>query len=324
MAKYNIYGHVLYSEIEYERLMYTTERIFINALMNRIDSIKQWTDELWNNIDHEYMVTTLEEIKKDIIKNDYDSYLKFKNTSLDIEELFDDLEEILKQTDKIPDLYKINEISKFKTVEKSYGEHISKSYKKRLETIDEVDEVEYLTKQIKNFNKLEETIPYRDKNGLIVRRVNPSTYLSMLYNVNLTRTGWNQTFKDADYFEKDIMKLEYHPLSCPKCAPMQEKLYSISGKSNRYSSVEYAYQRGVGHPNCKCEWSIYWNKEQMRPLPYTKTTDDDYKIDQQKKAVERELRRAENDLNLYNMIGNGEMVDKTFMKIERLKNKLVS
>ena len=90
MAKYNIYGHVLYSEIEYEKLMYTTERIFINALMNRIGSIKQWTDELWNNIDHEYMITTLEEIKKDIIKNDYDSYLKFKNTSLDIEKLFDD------------------------------------------------------------------------------------------------------------------------------------------------------------------------------------------------------------------------------------------
>ena len=220
MAKYNIYGHVLYSEIEYEKLMYTTERIFINALQNRIGGIKSWTDEIWNNIDHEYMITTLQEIKRDVLKGDYDMFLKYKGTTIDIEVLFDQLEEMLKQTDTIPDLYKINDISKFKTVEKSFGEHIAKVYQKRLDTIDDVDEMQFLTTQIKEFHKIEETIPYRS-NGLIVRRVTPSTYLSMLYNVNLTRTGWNQTFKDAEYFEKDLVILETHPNSCPLCAPMQ-------------------------------------------------------------------------------------------------------
>ena len=214
MAKYNIYGHVLYSEIEYEKLMYTTERIFINALMNRIPNIDKWTSEIWGEIDHEYMIKTLEEIKRDIIKQDYSNHLRFKEN----EELLIDIERILLETNKLPSKYKINPISEFKNVENKFGNKIARVYKSRIETIDNADEMEYLTKQIKNYHKLEQTIVY--KNG---RSVTPSTYLSMLYNVNLTRTGWNQTFKDAEYFDKDLVLLETHPNSCPRCAPMQRQ-----------------------------------------------------------------------------------------------------
>lgn len=217
MAKYNIYGHVLYSEIEYERLMYITERIFINALINRIPNIDKWTSEIWDTIDHEYMIQTLKEIEKDIIRQDYQTYLKFKDF-VDNEEVINDIERIFLKTSRLPDKYKINPISEFKNVENKFANKISRAYKQRIETIDSMDEMEYLTKQIKNYHKLEQTIVY--KNG---RSVTPSTYLSMLYNVNLTRTGWNQTFKDAEYFEKDLMLLETHPNSCPRCAPMQRQ-----------------------------------------------------------------------------------------------------
>ena len=216
MAKYNIYGHVLYSEIEYEKLMYTTERIFINALINRIPNIDKWTSDIWDTIDHEYMIKTLEEIKRDVIQSDIELMLRYKDMQIDIEK-------ILENTDKLEDIFTLNKLQKFKTIEKKYGNHISNAYKKKLKTINEeyIDEFTYLTEQIKNFQKLEQTISYFNSEGQIVRRVTPSTYLSMLYNVNLTRTGWNQTFKDAEYFEKDLMLLETHPNSCPHCAPMQ-------------------------------------------------------------------------------------------------------
>ena len=94
MAKYNIYGHVLYSEIEYEKLMHITEKIFIQSLMNRVPSIKEWTDDIWNNIDHEYMIATLEEIKRDVIQSDIELMLRYKDMQIDIEE-------ILKNTDKL-------------------------------------------------------------------------------------------------------------------------------------------------------------------------------------------------------------------------------
>lgn len=217
MANYNIYGHVLYSEIEYERLMYTTERIFINGLMNKLGSIKDWTDSIWNNIDHEYMINTLEEIKRDVISNDIEMLMKYKNTAIDVEQM-------VEATDKIVNLYDINPIDKFKKVERAFGRRIETAYNRKINFIEEneyIDEFEFLTNQIKNFSKIEQTIPYRNNAGQAIRWVTPSTYLSMLYNVNITRTGWNQTFKDAEYFENDLVLLETHPRSCDLCAPMQ-------------------------------------------------------------------------------------------------------
>ena len=316
MARYNIYGHVLYSEIEYEKLMYTTERIFINALMNRIGSIEQWTDDIWNDIDHEYMITTLEEIKKDIIDTDIATLMKYSNTAIDIDQMKE-------ATEKLANLYDINSIEKFRIHEKAYGQRVAKYYKRRLEFLDKenLDELEYLTQQIKNFRKIEQSIPYYS-GGEIIRMVTPSTYLSMLYNVNLTRTAWNQTFKDADYFEKDLMILETHPNSCPLCSPMQGKIYSRTGKSKRYPSIEIAYEHGVGHPNCKCVFSIYWDKLQLGTQDLEKTEDNDYENDQKKKAIEREIRKTENDMNLYRMIGNYTEVDKAAQRIEKLESKL--
>lgn len=316
MARYNIYGHVLYSEIEYEKLMYTTERIFINALMNRIGSIEQWTDDIWNDIDHEYMITTLEEIKKDIIDTDIATLMKYSNTAIDIEQM-------IEATEELANLYDINSIEKFRIHEKAYGQRVAKYYKRRLEFLDNnsIDELEYLTQQIKNFSKIEQSIPYYS-GGEIIRMVTPSTYLSMLYNVNLTRTAWNQTFKDAEYFEKDLMILETHPNSCPFCAPMQGKIYSRTGKSKRYPSIEVAYSHGVGHPNCKCVFSIYWDKLQLGTQDLEKTQDNDYENDQKKKAIEREIRKQENNMNLYRMIGNYSEVDKAAQRIEKLESKL--
>lgn len=328
MARYNIYGHVLYSEIEYEKLMYTTERIFINALMNRIGSIEQWTDDIWNNIDHEYMIQTLEEIKKDIINTDIATLLQFQNTDIDLMKFQDftkkvDIDGILQLTKLQPDTYDISPISKFKAQEKAYGQRVAKYYKRRLEFLDKenIDELEYLTQQIKNFSKIEQSIPYYS-GGEIIRMVTPSTYLSMLYNVNLTRTAWNQTFKDAEYFDKDLMILETHPNSCPLCAPMQGKVYSRTGKSKRYPSIEVAYSHGVGHPNCKCVFSIYWDKLQLGTQDLEKTEANDYENDQKKKAIEREIRKTENNMNLYRMIGNYTEVDKAAQRIEKLESKL--
>ena len=316
MARYNIYGHVLYSEIEYEKLMYTTERIFINALMNRIGSIEQWTDDIWNDIDHEYMATTLEEIKKDIIDTDIATLMKYSNTAIDIEQM-------IEATEELANLYDINSIEKFRIHEKAYGQRVAKYYKRRLEFMNKenLDELEYLTQQIKNFSKIEQSIPYYS-GGEIIRMVTPSTYLSMLYNVNLTRTAWNQTFKDAEYFEKDLMILETHPNSCPLCAPMQGKIYSRTGKSKRYPSIEVAYSHGVGHPNCKCVFSIYWDKLQLGTQDLEKTGENDYENDQKKKAIEREIRKTENNMNLYRMIGNYTEVDKAAQRIEKLESKL--
>ena len=47
-----------------------------------------------------------------------------------------------------------------------------------------------------------------------------------------------------------------------------------------------------------------------------------YEEDQKKKATQREIRKAENELDLFNMIGNQAEVDKTIQKIAKLNEKL--
>lgn len=94
------------------------------------------------------------------------------------------------------------------------------------------------------------------------------------------------------------------------------------GKSTKYPNRDIAYKAGVGHPNCKCEWSIYWDKLQLENQYISATEPGEYEIDQKRKAIEREIRRQENDRNLYQMIGNYEEVDKSNQRIEKLKSKL--
>jgi hypothetical protein len=47
-----------------------------------------------------------------------------------------------------------------------------------------------------------------------------------------------------------------------------------------------------------------------------------YEEDQKKKAIEREIRKFENQYDLFVMIGNMGEADKTLQKIDKLKSKL--
>ena len=99
------------------------------------------------------------------------------------------------------------------------------------------------------------------------------------------------------------------------------KVYTTTGKSKGYPRIERAYENGVGHPNCKCEFTIYWDRLQLRGQQ-ERTTKEAYEEDQKTKAIEREIRKQRNDLQLYEMIGNQEEADKTRQKISRLRAKL--
>lgn len=100
------------------------------------------------------------------------------------------------------------------------------------------------------------------------------------------------------------------------------KVYSRTGKSKRYPNIEEAYNNGVGHPNCKCEFSIFWDKSQLENQYIAETQEGEYEEDQKKKAVEREMRKTRQDKELYEMIGNYDEVDKCNQKLERLRAKL--
>lgn len=295
LAKF-IEDEVNYCAIKYERLLHKAEREFILGLMNDL-SIEEFTEFVENtfyDIDHGYMYKGIEEVVSRIMEID---------STIDLQRF-------------LPDRYKTIPITDFKSKERLYGKKLISQYKikyTRLQNND-YDSKAYLTAQIKNYRNIEKFIPYFHKDGTIASMRTLSDYNSMLYNVNLTKSGWNQSIKDAQILDEDLLILNGHPNSCPICASHQGKIYSLSGLV--YPSVDSVEEDGVGHPNCKCEWSIYRNSDQLNQ---DISTNYEYEKHTKEIAIERELRYARLEHSLYKEIGNQEMADKTFQRIKRLR-----
>lgn len=113
------------------------------------------------------------------------------------------------------------------------------------------------------------------------------------------------------------MQFASHPNSCPICLEHQGRTYSIHGQTPGYPKVDEAEADGVGHPNCKCEWVLFFDDNDSAKV------EGNYELDQQQKALERTIKDYETDLELYQYIGNNEMVDKTTDKLTILSNQLM-
>lgn len=288
---------VLYCEQEYKDKMNETAKEFFRGLVNEkpvIEFAEQ--QQKWNEIDHDYMYQTEEELKGIVKKND--------KVPKAIEERAD-----------IPNKYQLNDMAKFEAFEKGYGVRTIDFYENTLETTKELDKDIVLDNAVKNYRKqVEQFIPYFH-DGQVIAMHTISTYLSMLYNVNLTRTGWNQTLKDAEILDKKLLILETHPYSCPECRDMQGRIYSVDG-SGGFPSVDVAYEHGVGHPNCKCEWGIYWSDRQLKTQ--SSSTYGNYEKRQKLIALNRRIDDEVTKQELYRIIGNYSMVDRQQKIINRL------
>ena len=133
---------------------------------------------------------------------------------------------------------------------------------------------------------------------------------------------------DTQLLDNDILYLPAHTLSCPLCMPWQGKLYSASGKTGyidgmKYIPKEKAIDEGVGHPNCKHQWLIYWDKDQIQEDSYnSEEWEEKYKNDQKIKALSLKRKNLKNDREIYKKIENQEEVDKVNKKLKRLNKKI--
>lgn len=253
---------------------------------------KELADELWKDIDHEYMNRMVQE-QIEIIK------ARDNTLGADLS--------------MFPDKYKLNSESQFVQREDAFADKMIRSYGNLKES-----DTSYLTQVIKDYTKLERIVAYY-RNGKIFSMHTPSDYLSMLFNVNMRMASWNQTFKDGLYLDNDLVYLLTHPNACPDCNDHMGKIYSISGKSKQYDSIQLAYENGVGHPNCKCNFILYWGW-----VSDIDERTDNYEVIQKARGLKRNIDRLKVDRDLYDYIGNYEEADKTKLKISRLHKELLS
>ena len=300
---------VYYTQNQYYKLIAKTKRLFFDSLINR-KSYSEFREEaikIWGNIDHSYMKQRLKELEEMVSATNLAG------------------KPIINPDAAFKEVFSLTPESRFIEVEKQYEKVISNYYKGRLKTLNNgfVDEETYLTKLVDKYNSIQAVIPYYNKDGSIKCYNDIATYNSMLYNTNLNRAGWNRTLFDSNLLGNDLVYLPAHPGACPLCMEWQGKVYSVSGKNPKYSKQEEAIKGGVGHPNCKHQWLIYWDASQIQEDSYNSPEWEEYYKNKQKaQSLELERSRLKNDKAILQQVGNYGEVDKVNAKIKALNSKI--
>lgn len=101
----------------------------------------------------------------------------------------------------------------------------------------------------------------KDKLG---RNISIKSYASMVARSVVAETQ-NTCIKNlAKEYNHDLVKMSHHATSCHICSPYEGKIYSISGKNNKYPALNTVpgFKNGYNniHPNCRHRLSIIVEK----------------------------------------------------------------
>lgn len=322
--------------LKYIRMMRITKEKFFESLLKGKSSSRYAKElkELWN-MDHNFMEKAIKELEtmvkdKDIALAKKYGDDKIVQRSIKLENSWQEYE------NKDYQIYKLNPERDFTIMEQRYvNRHISyyENTQKGLELA--TDKEAYLNTIVPKYDKIDKSIPYfSHTTGKIVSYQTIATYNSMLYNWNLTHSAWNRTEYDAKVLGNNLQYLVAHPYSCPHCMEYQgyvyaedtptkkeEKILMKYGKSREHMK-EDAIRGGVGHPNCKHVWTIFWDIDQIQEDNYNSSQwQEEYEKQQKEQALDLEKSRLLSDRRIYQELGNQSKVDEISGKIKAIREK---
>lgn len=289
---------VLYVLQKYDQKLNRTEKEYILGLLDNkspAEMLEYLNKEY--TIDHSYMIKSLDDLRRKVRNAD-----KVKTT--------------IEQQRMQLDLLELNPIEKFTIEEQQYEYRVLEKYIEDLAEIQNQDNIEqYLSTKIKNFEQnVEQFKPYFH-NGTVWSMQNLATYNSMLYNVNLTRTAWNQAYKDSFVLDNDKFIINSHPFACPHCLAHQGQVLTRRELETLVGGAVEDGAQEILHPNCKCTISLLWDSSQEEQ---ELTTPQDYELDQREKAIDRKLSKIRTEKDLYKEVGNNKMAQRKQQQISRL------
>lgn len=295
---------------KYADLQNKTEELFFQCLEEgeSVEYFYKKIDEIWGNIDHSFIQREIEEYAN-LIERDNLYYIE---------------QETGKKAPKIPytpliiagiGLFAANE-EKFKNIiKKRYKTYYnSPAYKN--------DKKEYLKRKVKNYDN--QVIPYFNKDGEVVRYVKLSTYLSMKYNTEMTRAGWQRTIEDAEYLGYTKFWIPPHAFSCTHCAEYQGKILSLNEVLDFSTRAEAEETEGdILHPNCKCQLLLYTRLTRLERVKMSMDhIEEYYNIRQKVNSLTLKKERLLTDKRVQNDLGNPDEIDKLNNQIKKVNTQI--
>ena len=314
----SISEYVYLTNVYYTNKQNKTKELYFRCL-DEGRSYEYFEEELgkiWDNINHKFMGKQIEELRKIV-------------NSANVEEAINlgRLDSKYKETEYwvIDDEYfRLTPESDFREFEQRFKRNVLNNYKSAQATLKNYDKESYLNKKIDTYNKsVNQIVTYFNRSGTIARKVQLSTYLSMIHNVNLTRSGWNQTMSDSERLGKNLFIIPYHPYSCIECISWQNRILTKEMVEN-IIGIEAIEQAGdILHPNCKCTLSIYWDSIQIdKPKYSTIELENQYKARQKVNSLTLEKSNLRADYHIAKSLGNEEKADKVKAKINAINRSI--
>lgn len=290
----------------YEKLQNLTEELFFKCLENGedVEYFTEQIDKIWGNIDHTYMDNEISQYQEII----HERNIKGK------EDLMQPINEVNGVIEEATPLFLLVPLSVIIKTEKKFQKEKIREYKKSFESpAYQNDKDKYIPMKLKKYTN--QTVPYYvyDKyTGELknIRYVPPSVYNSMIYNTNLTRSGWNTTFEDAEKLGINKFIIPYHSFSCPHCIAHQERIMDAREVVSLTGNAEEA-SGDILHPNCKCELTMYEPGMEFKKSYLTNEEKDEiYQIRQKVNGLTLEKERIKTKMNIADNGGYTSEYDK--------------
>lgn len=310
--------NVYLTNVYYTKLQNKTKELYFKYLEeNRsYDDFEKELSKIWDNIDHRFMDKQIDKLEKIVNSNNVEEAINLGR----LDETYRDTEYWVIDNE----YFKLTPESDFKKIEQKFKRNVLNQYKLAKTTIKNVDKDMYLQARIDSYNKsINQVITYFNKDNTIARKVQLSTYLAMLHNVDLTRAGWNQTMSDSQRLERELFIIPYHPFSCLECAEWQNRILTKDQVENMIGIEAVERTGDILHPNCKCTLSIFWDEEQIsKEIKSSYDIENEYAIRQKVNSLTLARANLRTDIKIANSLGNQDKVDKLKAKVSVINRNI--
>jgi len=304
--------------VRYTKMMNKTKELYFRCLEEgkSVEYFRSEVSKIWDNVDHRFMQKQIEKLRKMVNESNVDQAINLGRFDKEY------LETLLWVMDS--EYFKLTPESEFIKFEQRYKNIVVTNYDVARNYINESNKEYYLQRKIKNYdNEMSKIITYFSKDGLPLRQVMLSTYLSMIHNVDLTRSAWNQTMSDSEKLGTEMFIIPYHPFSCLKCYEWQNRPLSKEMVENIIGVKAVEQQGNILHPNCKCTLDIYWSPLQIsRETVYEGIVEAQYKIRQKVNSLTLQRSRLRTDYKIYKMLGDEGKADEVRTKINKINKSI--
>lgn len=318
--------------VRYTKKQNKTKEIFFKYLEENKtpEEFEKEISKIWDKVDHRFMdqqisklqkVVNYQNVEEAVNIGRMDKVPSYKNTDYWV---IDD------------EYFRLTPESDFIRFEQKFKKNVVRNYEISQSALEKYDKETYLTNKIDTYNKqVNQVVTYFSKEGLPLRKVQLSTYLSMLHNTDLTRGAWNQTMSDANKLGATRFIIPFHPFCCLECFYyMNRPLSKFEVQTLISGNLEFDWvelltgDRGgingnILHPNCKCTLSIYWSDTQISSITSTPMEiDSQYKIRQKVNGLTLERSNLRTDIKLAMELNDYAKVDKYKARISVINSNI--